>query len=99
MIFLLVDNSAIVMHGACRAVNKILHPAKKILTWPIASCNERRMDTAATISKKRHSLGLTQAEFAELIGVDTSTIWRWENGRVAPQVAVLRYIESLEVPR
>lgn len=38
-------------------------------------------DIALTISRKRISMGMTQSEFAETIGVDTPMVSRWESGR------------------
>jgi DNA-binding transcriptional regulator YiaG len=36
------------------------------------------------IKKLRHRLGLTQAEFAELIGVNQATVSKWErNGGIS----------------
>jgi DNA-binding transcriptional regulator YiaG len=37
------------------------------------------------ITKLRKRLGdITQAELAEMLGVNQSTIWRWENGGRKP---------------
>jgi transcriptional regulator with XRE-family HTH domain len=37
-----------------------------------------------TVAEWRRTCGLTQAELAELVGVDVSTIHRWETGRRVP---------------
>jgi transcriptional regulator with XRE-family HTH domain len=37
-----------------------------------------------TIRTYRTTIGLSQAEFAGIIGVDTATISRWENGIKTP---------------
>lgn len=38
-----------------------------------------------TIKEKREAVGLTQAELAEKIGVDTSTVCLWESGKREPK--------------
>jgi len=37
------------------------------------------------IKQLRKALGLTQEEFADLLGVQYSTVNRWENGKAKPQ--------------
>lgn len=39
----------------------------------------------ASIRTKRQSLGLTQADLAELLEVSANTVARWERGEVCPQ--------------
>ncbi|NKQ55588.1 helix-turn-helix transcriptional regulator [Amycolatopsis sp. K13G38] len=36
------------------------------------------------LAARRAGLGYTQERFAEAVGVERSTVWRWENGAVAP---------------
>ena len=43
------------------------------------------MDTGGRIKEKRKEKGLTQAGLAALIGVDKSTVYRWEAGKQAPE--------------
>ena len=64
--------------------------------------------TAEDIKSVRKKLGLTQKNFAELIGCSKSTVERWESGSETvsgPIVLLLRYLERepesiqrLEVP-
>ena len=64
--------------------------------------------TAEDIKNVRKKLGLTQKNFAELIGCSKSTVERWESGNETvsgPVVLLLRYLErepesiqQLEVP-
>ncbi len=57
-----------------------------------AAARERFMLTAAAIKRVRGSLGLTQVEFALLLGVATNTASRWETGILTPnawQVAII----------
>lgn len=56
------------------------------------------MKVSEIISAKRAELGLNQREFAELVGVNVSTVWRWEEGKVEPLTPVLSYIASLRRP-
>lgn len=37
------------------------------------------------IQSQRKRLGLSQQEFAKLLGVSTNTLWLWENGKTAPR--------------
>lgn len=37
------------------------------------------------IREVRQSLRMTQQEFAEEIGVERNTVWRWENDRQRPK--------------
>lgn len=40
--------------------------------------------TSTDIIQKRQALGLTQEDFAHLVGVTKNTVARWEAGHVAP---------------
>ncbi len=33
------------------------------------------------VKQIRHERGITQRELADLVGVNLSTVWRWENGQ------------------
>jgi DNA-binding transcriptional regulator YiaG len=48
--------------------------------------------TAAAVRRIRQQLGMTQAEFAERLGVHTMTVSRWERGTVAVPEPVARLI-------
>jgi DNA-binding transcriptional regulator YiaG len=50
---------------------------------------------ARTIRELREALGLTQEQFAARIGMTTSTVNRWENGRGTPSPLALKQIEAL----
>lgn len=47
---------------------------------------ETRRDRAKGLGRKRERLGMLLADVAEAVGVDRSTIWRWETGRSVPSV-------------
>lgn len=63
--------------------------------------------TAEQMKKKRKAFGLTQKEFAELIGVSRPTVERWETsdkGITGPVVQLLQlmtseYINSIKIPQ
>jgi transcriptional regulator with XRE-family HTH domain len=41
------------------------------------------------IAELRESLGMTQVELAERVGVDKSAVWHWENGHARPDISRL----------
>ena len=43
----------------------------------------------------RVNAGLTQAEFAAIVGFRTETVNNWENGKSEPPVSVLRKLSEL----
>lgn len=55
----------------------------------------RTADSPASIIEMRHSLHMTQEEFAHAIGVTVSTVNRWENGHVEPSRLARKAIELL----
>jgi transcriptional regulator with XRE-family HTH domain len=48
-----------------------------------------------TVVKVREQLGLTKEEFAKKVGVQVSTVWRWETGRSKPRPGVSSAIKAL----
>lgn len=47
------------------------------------------------ILKARSSLGLSQTELARELGVNQSTVWRWENEKLPLNPLVRRAVEQL----
>jgi putative transcriptional regulator len=46
-----------------------------------------RVTTVPSIARTRENLGLSQAQFARLMGVSVRTLQEWEQGRRAPSGA------------
>ncbi|MBD1838869.1 helix-turn-helix transcriptional regulator [Coleofasciculus sp. FACHB-501] len=53
------------------------------------------LEIAALVRETRFRLGLTQAQFAEKLGVSFQSVNRWENKRTKPLPIVLRKIEEV----
>ena len=60
---------------------------------------ERVPWTAERIAELRASLGLTQAEMAEELGVRQQTVSEWETGRYLPRGASARMLRHLAESR
>jgi transcriptional regulator with XRE-family HTH domain len=59
-------------------------------------------ETASLVRRARNIVGLTQAEFAEMLHVNEGTVSRWERGKLRPhphQLLRIRGIASLESER
>lgn len=52
------------------------------------------LEIAALVRETRFRLGLTQAQFAQKLGVSFQSVNRWENGRTQPLPIVLKQIEA-----
>ncbi len=50
---------------------------------------------AAELLELRKHLGFTQAQMAELLGVSSLSIYKWESGQVTPRVAQLEKILAI----
>jgi DNA-binding XRE family transcriptional regulator len=53
------------------------------------------MDYVKLVKKLREKLILTQDEFAKLLGVNYTTVSRWENGLFEPTIKIKRRIVEL----
>jgi DNA-binding XRE family transcriptional regulator len=49
----------------------------------------KRVFNAERLKAKRLSLGLSQAQMAQLLGISTLSQWKWESGQVTPRVSML----------
>ena len=58
------------------------------------------MNVGERIKRAREALRLSQAALAEAVGVQTNTVWRWENQRATPDVeAISQIAQTLGVLR
>ena len=53
------------------------------------------MRTADRIKKMRESAGLSQADLAQMIGVDVNTVWRWEKNRSSSERSIKKIAQAL----
>ncbi|MBD1892948.1 helix-turn-helix transcriptional regulator [Coleofasciculus sp. FACHB-SPT9] len=53
------------------------------------------LEIAALVRETRFRLGLTQAQFAEKLGVSFQSVNRWENKRTKPLPIVHKHIEEV----
>lgn len=51
-------------------------------------------ETAALVRETRQRLGLTQTQFAQILGVSFQSVNRWENGRTKPLPLAMKQIEE-----
>ena len=63
-----------------------------------AICKHLGVLSPSGIRRIREHYGMTQAEFAEVTGLGTATLVRWENGSMNHTRAYDRYIRLLEKP-
>jgi len=61
----------------------------KMDSYPTSSPQPLALRLAQNIASRRHALGLTQAQLAERIGVETETVSRFERGKHLPSLATL----------
>ena len=62
----------------------------------LAELRRQMVDGSAKRLRQASGLGLT--ELGQVANIDTSTIWRWENGKQRPSgVAALRYARVLRL--
>ena len=53
------------------------------------------MMTGEEVKMIRHMIGVTQEKFAQMLGTTTTTVSRWESGRVKPSRLYEREIKEL----
>ncbi len=51
--------------------------------------------TPEVLRKIRNKLGLTQQEFARVIGVSGNAVWQWEAGRATPRGKTLQSVQAV----
>ncbi len=53
------------------------------------------LSTAVLVKETRKRLGLTQLQFAKILGVSFQSVNRWERGKTKPLPIILKQIEEL----
>jgi DNA-binding transcriptional regulator YiaG len=51
--------------------------------------------TPRTLKRLRRELGLSQAKFADLVGVTANTVARWERGELGMRPTTVRLLELI----
>ncbi len=64
---------------------------KALLTRTLHSCTVLSMTIAEYLAFTK----MTPREFADLVGVDQSTVWRWMTGKTAPEAEQCDRIEKV----
>jgi DNA-binding transcriptional regulator YiaG len=55
----------------------------------------RRRFSAKSLKTHRLKVGLSQAEYAQLVGTSVGTIWNWETGKTRPDAKHLEILAAL----
>ena len=50
-----------------------------------------RKQFSTLVKRKREKLGMSQEDFAHILGVSWLTVWRWENDRAMPRHDAVEY--------
>jgi transcriptional regulator with XRE-family HTH domain len=53
------------------------------------------LSTAVLVKETRKRLGLTQLQFAKILGVSFQSVNRWERGKTRPLPIILKQIEVM----
>lgn len=53
------------------------------------------LSTAVLVKETRKRLGLTQVQFAQVLGVSFQSVNRWERGKTKPLPIVLKLLEEM----
>ena len=82
-----IDN-LLLLCTSCHILQHSKQPSQKTIA-------KRATNHSANVKYMREKLDLERAELAEILGVDTSTVGRWERGDQRPRVAHLRKMMEL----
>lgn len=56
----------------------------------------KRTFSADRLKAKRQSFGMSQAQMAQLLGISSLSLWKWESGQVTPRASMLeRYFAAM----
>src|SRR5262249_21731315 len=91
----LTDGNKDSMHGAYREIKQNRHGVRRgVLTYQKRYAARRTM-SGAEVRKLRKAAGLTQGALARRLGVQKSTVYRWETGRTRITRPMARLIRLL----
>jgi DNA-binding transcriptional regulator YiaG len=58
----------------------------------------KRAFSADRLKAKRQALGMSQAQMAQLLGISSLSLWKWESGQVNPRASMLeRYFVAMSM--
>ncbi|MBX3608976.1 MAG: helix-turn-helix domain-containing protein [Hydrogenophaga sp.] len=58
----------------------------------------KRSFSADRLKAKRQALGMSQAQMAQLLGISSLSLWKWESGQVSPRASMLeRYFVAMNM--
>lgn len=58
----------------------------------------KRSFSADHLKAKRQALGMSQAQMAQLLGISSLSLWKWESGQVSPRPSMLeRYFVAMKM--
>jgi len=75
-----------------RAMNHLRYPVSPITDEMLTEVHSGEAVIGRKIQKYREECGLTRESFTKLVGVDLSTVYRWESGARIPDVPTLMRI-------
>ena len=62
---------------------------------PLSQVSDLATRLSRNITARRHAIGLTQAQVAERLGVDTETVSRFERGKHVPSLLTLERLAAV----
>jgi len=58
----------------------------------------KRAFSADRLKAKRQTLGMSQMQMAQLLGISSLSLWKWESGQVTPRTSMLeRYFVAMNM--
>ena len=83
-----------------RSAKKMIASAAPVAEQKAVAARPGRKRTfnAERLKAKRQSLGMSQAQMAQLLGISSLSLWKWESGQVTPRTAMLeRYFVAMDM--
>jgi DNA-binding transcriptional regulator YiaG len=65
---------------------------------PTGRPGRKRTFNSERLKAKRQSFGMSQAQMAQLLGISSLSLWKWESGQVTPRASMLdRYFVAMSM--